>query len=460
MKEPMEKSHPGADDQRDQLFISYASEDYELAEWLTLRLTAEGYKVWCDRIKLLGGESYPRDIDKAIKERTFRLLPLLSQHSIRKPNPRKERTLALNIARERGIDFLIPLNVDGLSPTQLDWMTSDLTFIPFHENWSGGFAQLLKKLESIGTPRPRADGREAVCQWFASNNGVLEKPERIWTNLVEIMELPRTLLKFTRPSSRLDPWPDAWPHYQQDSTSAWAFEPPANGSIVSSARVDRVDWEVEYRHRGLRLIDVVTHLVKQHLICHSLSKGMAISRDRQELYFPPGLVPGDRLSFTAYDGRKTWVQAVGERTFRLGRGVREKSRYHLSPVFRPMLRAFGQPVVQIQLRVHLTDSRGVPLDTAKATRRRKSICKDWWNHEWLSRLIGVVSWLADGNDSFNVADSASSPLVIGGLPIRLASPVGIDEQALAPVLISEDAEIPDDDLEDRSIDEGGPNGRG
>jgi hypothetical protein len=103
--------------QRDHLFISYATEDASFSEWLTLKLTAEGYKVWCDQIKLLGGESYPRDIDKAIKEQTFRLLALVSKHSISIPNPLKERNLALNIARQRQEDFLIPLNVDGLSST-------------------------------------------------------------------------------------------------------------------------------------------------------------------------------------------------------------------------------------------------------------------------------------------------------------------------------------------------------
>ena len=108
---------------RDHLFISYATEDSDFAEWLAVRLTAEGYKVWCDRTHLLGGESYPDDIDHAIKDRAFRLLALLSRASLRKPNPRKERTLALNIARERQTDFLIPLNVDGLSATDLDWMT-------------------------------------------------------------------------------------------------------------------------------------------------------------------------------------------------------------------------------------------------------------------------------------------------------------------------------------------------
>jgi len=440
-------------DQRAHLFISYASEDYELAEWLTLKLTAEGYEVWCAKIKLLGGESYPRDIDIAIKERTFRLLALLSQHSIRKPNPLKERTLALNISREGAIDFLIPLNVDGLSPTRLDWMTSDLTFIPFHESWASGFAQLLEKLASIGAPRHGLNGREAVCQWFAARGSVLEKPERIWTNLLEVREIPRTLLKFALPTGRIDGWAQAWPHYWQKPSVAWAFAYPTSGPDLSSCPVERIDWQSEYRHSGLRTIDVVTNLVRQHLIHHCIHKGMAITTDKRELYFPPGLLRDGRLNFVGYDGKKSWVRAVGERTFRQRDGLRQKSRYHLSPVFRPMLRAFGQPMVQIQLRVHLTDLAGAPLDGAKALRRRKSICKHWWNHEWLSRLLGVVSWLADGRETFKIADTTSGPLVLAGAPIRLAAPVGIDEGALAPVYVDEDGEIPDDDLEDDGDDE-------
>ena len=132
---------------RDHLFISYATEDWSFVEWLTLRLTAEGYKVWCDRIKLLGGESYPRDIDAAIKWRTFRFLTVLSHHSIKKPNPLKERTLALNLAKERNENFVVPINLDGISPTDLDWMVSDLTFISFHLGWADGLKQLLKLLE-------------------------------------------------------------------------------------------------------------------------------------------------------------------------------------------------------------------------------------------------------------------------------------------------------------------------
>jgi len=171
---------------RDHLFISYATEDWPFVEWLTLRLTAEGFKVWCDRLKLLGGESYPRDIDEAIKNRTFRFLAVLSHSSIKKTNPLKERTLALNLSRERKENFVIPINLDGISPTDLDWTVSDLTFIPFHLSWAEGLAQLLKLLEASEAPKGFAEGRSAATAWFEAQGLVLPKRERLWAKLVGI----------------------------------------------------------------------------------------------------------------------------------------------------------------------------------------------------------------------------------------------------------------------------------
>src|SRR5438093_12436896 len=131
---------------RDHLFVNYASEDGTFAEWLTLKLAGEGYSVWCDRVKLLGGESYPADIDVALRERTFLMLSVLSHHSVAKPQPLKERTLALNLARERHEELIIPLNLDGLRASELPWDLSDLTYISFHASWAQGLAKVLKKL--------------------------------------------------------------------------------------------------------------------------------------------------------------------------------------------------------------------------------------------------------------------------------------------------------------------------
>ena len=60
------------------LFISYAVEDGLLARWLARKLAARGHPDWFDQIKLLGGEQCPQTIDEAIKNRTFRMLALIS----------------------------------------------------------------------------------------------------------------------------------------------------------------------------------------------------------------------------------------------------------------------------------------------------------------------------------------------------------------------------------------------
>lgn len=83
---------------RNHLFISYASEDLVFAKWLARRLATEGYAVWMDRLKMLGGESWLVDVDEAIKSRTFRMLAIVSRNSLDKPAPRRERTFAQRLA--------------------------------------------------------------------------------------------------------------------------------------------------------------------------------------------------------------------------------------------------------------------------------------------------------------------------------------------------------------------------
>lgn len=430
--------------QREYLFISYANEDATLAEWLTLKLTAEGYKVWCYSVQLLGGESYPRDIDKAIKEKTYRMIALLSKHSLSKPNPVKERTLALNLGRERGVDFLIPLNVDGLSPIELDWMTSDLVFIPFYENWAKGLNQLLKKLQSIGTPCNLKNGKETAAAWLDSRSTVAQRSETLWTNLLEIKEIPRAMLKIGLQQPDQFVWPPNWVYHSQSKDILWSFEKPEH--IGEANILESTEWNNEIGQAGFRPSNAVTTILKDYLRLMCLKKGLRETLDRR-LYFPPEMLPGNQLTYRRYDGKMSHVLACGERTFRTARGVRQKSRYHLSPVFRPLLRDFANPVLQVNLRLHLTDVDGRPLDEHTSLRRRKRICKDWWNHEWLSRLLAVIYWMADGQETFDITMNPSCKIVLSGIPINLKAPVGIDERLLARVPLEDEKEILDDEYE-------------
>lgn len=149
---------------RDHLFVSHAPSDWALAEWLTLRLATEGYRVWCSRFPMLGGERFPRDVSAAIRERVFRVLALLSRASLSTPADGNARELALAVAGERHVDFLIGLTVDDPDSMAPDPALRHLPCVPFHERWETGFVGLVAMLRALEAPRPLVNGAEVAVE--------------------------------------------------------------------------------------------------------------------------------------------------------------------------------------------------------------------------------------------------------------------------------------------------------
>jgi hypothetical protein len=361
------------------LFISYAGEDSALAEWLTRKLTAEGYRVWCDRFKLLGGESYPKDIDEAIKHQTFRMLALLSRHSISKDNPVKERTLALSIGKEHEIDFLIPLNVDGLTPTELNWMTSDLTFIPFHRSWAVGLQQLLKKLDSINAPRPLKNGAQIAVDTFLPVDVLTQTSEPLYSNCLKFQKIPAVIKRFRFERELTEKQKETlslrWAFYWLDPMTVLAFQnPPTLGKEVNVVNDGGALWEERVRLDGITTTNIVSSLLYKSLCVKCLSKGLQLSPDRR-LYFPQGVLEKDKMTFLGYDGNKTWVLVTGERSAWSREKIRVKYRYHLSPEISVRQNFLDPFIAQLRIRLHLTDSGGQLLPHRSALARRKRICK-------------------------------------------------------------------------------------
>jgi len=439
---------PGAC-KRDHLFLSYASEDWVLADWLALKLTSEGYKVWYDRIKMLGGESYPLDITEAIKNQTFRVIALLSKYSISKPNPLKERTLALNIARERGIDdFLIPLNVDGLKASELDFQMSDLVYIPFHKSWYKGISNLLKKLNQIDTPQSVESGQKAISQWLSSEERPTHKNETLWSNLLPILEFPKKIIRF-KVDSKIDVEsiePD-WLFYRESEESILSFISPENTSYDWLKEIEIIEYQKSDSIPEKTLRQAITIILRTALKRHCIKKGLKFNEQTKRLYFPPNLFPNDRLSFNRYDGKKIYIKVVGERKFRLissGTHIIEISRYHLSPNFRYFANLFGDPVVQLQIRIFWTNLKGQPLEAKTANRRRKKLCRDWWNYEWLSRMMAIMQWLGDEKEEISLIESNSGKLRIKLKSLSFSSRYGIDEEKFTPIVEGEEDSIIED----------------
>ena len=419
------------------LFVSYASEDKALARWLTLKLTTEGYRVWCDEFKLLGGESYPKDIDEAIKNKTFRVLALLSRHSIKKPNPTAERTTALNIGRERNTDFLIPLNVDGLKPTEIDWMSAPLTFIPFNTSWAQGMAQLLKKLRSVNAPRSLAEGKAIAADTYTPTDLMVPTSEIVFSNCLAFIQIPEVIWRFDlsenlskQTSSQLA---ESWAFYVVSPRRALGFTgPPPLATQIRATQAGGACWKNERFMDKISTANIVSCLLRRSLKTKCLDRGLKIAPDgKHPFYFPSGLVKNNRLRFEDANGRRTWLFAVGERSVRRRDRLRETYRYHLGFtlfVWRNLLSDF---VCLVRPTLHMTSTGEAPLAKYQAQARRKRVTKDWWNDEWLKRALAICQYIAKGEETISIGTNLSEQVIISSKFETLEVPVSINEMALA-----------------------------
>ena len=344
----------------DHLFISYATEDFVLAEWLTRKLTALGYRVWCDRFELLGGERFHRDIDKAIKEDTFRVIALLSKISIQKDGPTKERTLALNIGKERKIDFLIPLLLEPLSPSEfhLDHVQISPIF-RFHQGWRIGLQQLVQKLDKIQTPQPLNNSFAAAADSLLPKNVLDVRQETLHSNILRVQRIPEVIKRFVL---QRQPTPDdeavisqAWPSFQVDQTTRLAFLPPPPKLCdkLTIMLAGGAVWKSTTAIDNVQSSQVVTNLIRQSMYMVCRKRGLTGNRETGLLHFPVGLLPKNKLCFTTIQGKPSYVLGVGQRSRR-----GSKYRYHLAPIFSVRRDLVDGYCVLLRIRILITDEAG------------------------------------------------------------------------------------------------------
>ena len=193
----MTASGPTNSGDRNMLFLSHANpEDNLFTRWLALRLAREGYPVWSDLTKLLGGEDFWRDIEVAIRERTAKFLFVLSKTSNQKQGTLMELAVARKVGRNIR-DFVIPLRIDDIRHDDINIELQRLNCIDISKGWTTGYGSLLKKLQEDGIARDPRFTPDAVTKWWRDNysvaEGVAPTPERCASNWFEFSQLPETV---------------------------------------------------------------------------------------------------------------------------------------------------------------------------------------------------------------------------------------------------------------------------
>jgi hypothetical protein len=81
---------------RQALFISHATlEDNTFTLWLGAKLTALGYEVFADILRLRGGQDWERILEDAIRTKAAKFLLVATPHGVQKQGVRNEITIAV-----------------------------------------------------------------------------------------------------------------------------------------------------------------------------------------------------------------------------------------------------------------------------------------------------------------------------------------------------------------------------
>ena len=103
---------------RHDIFISYASEDYESASVVAQKFKALGASVWFDKAELNAGEKYEKSITEKIQD-CKRFVPILSKSTLKEGRRffKKEWKLAIEEAGYRLNEaFISPVVIDDINP--------------------------------------------------------------------------------------------------------------------------------------------------------------------------------------------------------------------------------------------------------------------------------------------------------------------------------------------------------
>lgn len=445
-------------EQRDHILINFAPEDEALADWLARKLISEGYLVWCEHLRAMGSEPIPEDIDDAIQRRALHVVALYSEASLRNPDLIRQRAIALGLAKQIP-NFLIALRTEEIASDKLDQSTLRLTFLPFATNWAEGLGLLLARLGEIGCPKLLPNGKAVAAGLYLGKNAKSEGPETIVANMLEVHTLPDRILRFA-PAQAITG------EKQHALISQWAFRavsdklflsfhfPPQSLMNDCDLRfVGRGGWKGEERVEGINTKNLVSELIRKALLVKCGQKGLVYCQVTGLYYFPFGLVPGDKLRYRWPNGRTNFINTVGERKYSRGKGD-EYYRYYLAPEFYISQNLQDEFTVLIRTRVRITDVNGIPLPFRKGNSRRKDLCKGWWNSEWLSRMLAICQFLADGSNVVIGAEKAEQ-IAISAEPVCLLAPTGIDETALGSesyeredILLGREEDTDDSEVED------------
>ena len=413
---------------RNMIFVSHAGEDFEFTKWLALQLAKEGYGVWCDLTKLLGGENWPSEINKALQNRTSKFLFVLSRFSNTKSDPLGELETTRKIMRREQIaNFIIPLKIDDISRDIVDYRLQEIQSISFETGWANGLSDLLKLLRKDNIPKHVSFNPSTVNEWWKKYGTdackIIDVPEKLYSNRFPILSYPGSIqAHFVNEEPRLEGYikikypilpfkkfilslADA-DHLQNErgikSKILESHSIPINDILAGTDQLIKDSRTGDYYFTRLLNLSFEKGIETRGLRSFRLSKGYCY-------YFHEGILNDGRIKYSSAGELNSKIKLWGK--------FKDENWYWAIHV-----QAEREPNLNYAIRIHILVGGKRGLRAAP-----KAVFKSWRNDKWRDRLAASVVHLAEDGADISLSVGANEDVIISREPIPYISPLSYEE---------------------------------
>lgn len=431
----LEQATPSTTKKRTEiLLVDFAESDIALASWLSRKLLLAGYKVWSKATSQLAGQDPKKTLDEIVKGNAFGVITILSEKALEDKEyfERRVRLSTMELT-------IIPVKAGPIDTSQLDSSTRNVHMADCSTGWGTCLGEILKILSDVDAPCSKP-GSNAILQ---SRRKLIEaKPEILASNQYKVTQLPKTIKQYkskvSLEAAEITELLEDWPAKQVSDVVFWSFLPPSSQirtkyGLSAAGEKELADEEAFESETARR--NAIIELCKKSIASHCISKGLTYCKSNEFVYFKYNFAA---LKFTPIEGKPTRVNPTGERNIKKA-GVPIPYRYQQAPTFDIRMNKAGIWVL-IRLRVRLTDAKDQLLKPQLAGSRRKHLCKNWWNEDWLKRSMAVMQFLAKDGQTIVVGGPTDDCLKINALPDTFEIPSSLNEDAIKKQAAEEEEE--------------------
>jgi len=443
---------------RDKIFISHATpEDNDFTKWLSLKLIALGYDVWCDLFYLERGGDFWNNIEREIRENTCKFLIIQSTTSNNKDGVLKELAVATKVKKQLNDDnFIIPLAIDiNLSYDDINIELVRLNSIDFKTSWATGLQDLIKALEKQNVPKNAPNPNKSNLlyqQIFLQGKSVIEKEEIYDSNWFPINSFPSEL-KFHRYGNMIPKDFDvrdlvfpAIPYRDYLCTFAWEYD-----FIKQLPETELYDNRDTIK---ISISEIFSENFDNKFIYNSECKRLIIQLINKgfELRMKEKAIRNYQMSNKlAY-----WIE----------KGTLEKDKMNKISLVGKMLdknwhfgisaagKLYPYHVLMISSHIFFTSDGKTLIDSALQHKARRKKGSSWWNNNWRARLLAFIKY-SNNENSFYLEMGSEEKIYISNQPMQFLGKVSYEipcKENVKEVERDEDEEDYDDEIESQISD--------